>query len=60
LTKCMFCGLCEEACPQEALVMSHDYENAVYVKDKLIYDMERVLRRPINIMPAATTVSEES
>ena len=60
LTKCMICGLCAEACPQAALVMSHDYENAVYAKDKLVYDMERVLRRPLHIMPAATNVSEES
>jgi len=60
LTKCMICGLCVEACPQDALKMSHDYENAVYVKDKLIYDMEHVLRRPISIAAAATTVSEES
>lgn len=60
LTKCMFCGLCVEACPQDALTMSHDYENAEYVKDKLIYDMERVLRRPVSLTAVSTTVSEES
>lgn len=60
LTKCMFCGLCEEACPQDALVMSHDFENSVYTKDKLIYDMERVLRRPVLVTAGPTTGSEES
>ena len=25
---CMFCGLCEEACPEEAIVMSRDVELA--------------------------------
>jgi NADH-quinone oxidoreductase subunit I len=47
LTKCMFCGLCTEVCPTNALKMSHDYENAEYSKDNLIYDMERSVRRPI-------------
>jgi NADH-quinone oxidoreductase subunit I len=47
LTKCMFCGLCTEVCPTNALTMSHDYENAEYSKDALIYDMEHVARRPL-------------
>ncbi len=58
LTKCMICGLCVEACPQGALKMSHDFENAVYVKDKLTYDMEQVLRRPV-MVKSAEAVSEE-
>lgn len=68
LTKCMFCGLCEEACTQGALRMSHDYENSEYTKDKLIYELEEVLRRPVEIRrspepvgaTASTPVSEES
>ena len=60
LTKCMFCGLCAEACPQDALSMSHDYENAEFTKDRLVYDMERVLRRPINKTAVPKTASEES
>lgn len=61
LTKCMICGLCAEACPQNALVMSHDYENAEYVKDRLVYDMERVLRRPVAVAakPAGPVGVEE-
>lgn len=58
LTKCMFCGLCTEVCPTNALKMSHDYENAEYSKDNLIYDMERVVRRPIVIRSVET--AEES
>jgi len=60
-TKCMVCGLCEDACPQNAIVMSHDYENAEYVKDRLVYDMERVLRRPVTVAakPAGPVGVEE-
>lgn len=46
LTKCMFCGLCAEVCPTRALEMSKDFENAEFTKDQLVYDKERVLRRP--------------
>ncbi|MBE0447516.1 MAG: FAD-dependent oxidoreductase [Actinobacteria bacterium] len=45
LTKCLFCGQCAEVCPTKALVMSKDYENSEYSKEKLFYDIERVLRR---------------
>ncbi len=45
LTKCLFCGLCAETCPTGALEMSKDYENAEYVKDRLFYDKEKVLRQ---------------
>jgi NADH-quinone oxidoreductase subunit I len=27
---CMFCGLCEESCPFDALKMGHDYELATW------------------------------
>ncbi|MBI4733693.1 MAG: 4Fe-4S binding protein, partial [Rubrobacteridae bacterium] len=53
LTKCMFCGLCTEVCPTNAVLMSHDYENCEYSKDKLIYDREKALRRPMIIREAA-------
>ncbi|MCK7520084.1 MAG: 4Fe-4S binding protein [Ignavibacteriales bacterium] len=40
---CIFCGFCEEVCPEEAIVMSKDYElaftnreDAIYGKDKLV------------------------
>lgn len=59
LTKCMFCGLCSEACPTGALVMSHDYENAEYKKERLMYDMEQVIRRPISVQASSTPALEE-
>lgn len=36
---CMFCGLCVEACPFDAIEMSHDYELAKTSPDQLEYDL---------------------
>jgi NADH-quinone oxidoreductase subunit I len=38
---CMFCGLCVEACPFDALEMSHDYELAVIDPAELTCDLLR-------------------
>jgi len=40
---CMFCGICIEVCPFDALGMQRFYENAVYNKDNLILDKERLI-----------------
>ncbi|HEX3015162.1 MAG TPA: NADH-quinone oxidoreductase subunit I [Desulfobacteria bacterium] len=37
--RCLFCGLCTEACPTKALHTTTDFENAVYNKEDLIWDM---------------------
>jgi len=36
---CMMCGLCVEACPFDAIEMSHVYELAVTDKDALSYEL---------------------
>jgi NADH-quinone oxidoreductase subunit I len=43
MLRCIFCGFCEEVCPEEAIVMSQEYEltfrkysDAIYGKDKLL------------------------
>ena len=35
LGQCMFCGLCVESCPTNALEMNKEYELAVYTRDGL-------------------------
>jgi NADH-quinone oxidoreductase subunit I len=41
---CIFCGLCEEACPEEAIVMSYNYENlAEYDRGLMLYEKESLL-----------------
>ncbi|MDP2211239.1 MAG: FAD-dependent oxidoreductase [Candidatus Aquicultor sp.] len=44
LTTCMYCGFCAEICPTDALQMSKDFENSEYIKERLFYDKEHVLR----------------
>jgi NADH-quinone oxidoreductase subunit I len=43
MVRCIFCGFCEEVCPEEAIVMSNEFElvftnqnEAVFGKDKLL------------------------
>jgi NADH-quinone oxidoreductase subunit I len=38
-SRCLFCGLCTEACPTKALYNTTDFENAVYAKQDLEWDM---------------------
>jgi NADH-quinone oxidoreductase subunit I len=47
---CMMCGLCVEACPFDALLMSHDYELAVTdpsgLVTELLCDVDAAGRKP--------------
>ena len=51
LTRCIFCGYCEEACPVSAIFMGKDYELAVYSKDDFVWDKTELL------VPAPTGVT---
>ena len=37
--RCLICGLCTEACPTGALKLSQVFENAVYQREELLWDM---------------------
>jgi len=37
--RCLLCGLCTEACPTKALKLSQEFENAVYQREELLWDM---------------------
>jgi NADH-quinone oxidoreductase subunit I len=42
--KCVFCGLCVEACPCDAIRMdTGKYENSQFKREDFIYDMEKLL-----------------
>ncbi|MBA31915.1 MAG: hypothetical protein CL748_05270 [Chloroflexi bacterium] len=40
--RCMFCGLCVEACPYDALHMGTKFEKSTYVRDNLIITKEQL------------------
>ena len=42
LRKCIFCGLCVESCPFDAVFLGYGYENAVYRINDLILQKEDI------------------
>ena len=40
--RCMFCGLCGEACPYDALHMGSGFEEGQYMRDNLVIDVDRL------------------
>jgi len=48
--RCMFCGLCVESCPYEALAMGYSYECAQYRRSDLLLNKETIqisdIRKP--------------
>lgn len=38
--RCIFCGLCVESCPYEALFMGMSYEKSNYQREKLVLEKE--------------------
>ena len=46
LSRCMFCGLCEDACPTDALELTQDFEMAQYNREGLIWDRTKLEHGP--------------
>ena len=44
--KCVFCGLCIDACPFYALFMTNDYELSSFTKEHLIYTPAQLAIKP--------------
>jgi NADH-quinone oxidoreductase subunit I len=42
-SRCIYCGLCEEACPTFAIQLTPDYEMAEYDRNNLVYEKEDLL-----------------
>jgi NADH-quinone oxidoreductase subunit I len=48
--RCMYCGLCEEACPEEAIVMSDRVEISAFSRAATIWHKKDLLV-PVNKLP---------
>ena len=40
--RCIFCGYCQEVCPEEAIHVGRHYENSEYSREGFVYDLERL------------------
>ncbi|MGH3052537.1 MAG: 4Fe-4S binding protein, partial [Gaiellaceae bacterium] len=53
LSRCIFCGYCELACPFDAITLEAEYELSEYSRDDLIYTKDMLLAPPIKRVPVA-------
>ena len=52
MLRCIYCGFCEDVCPEEAIVMSNEYDfnflsrkDAIFGKDRLLIDKADLANR---------------
>ncbi len=43
--RCVFCGYCVDACPEEAIVMSREYEQAMFSRAQSVWDIDFLMNR---------------
>jgi formate hydrogenlyase subunit 6/NADH:ubiquinone oxidoreductase subunit I len=46
MLRCVFCGFCVDACPEEAIIMSRESEICAYTREETLWDIHRLMRRP--------------
>jgi NADH-quinone oxidoreductase subunit I len=49
MLRCIFCGLCEEACPKDAIYLSETFAPSNFTRKSFIYSKDELLiPHPIN------------
>jgi NADH-quinone oxidoreductase subunit I len=43
MLRCIYCGLCEEACPEEAIFLKKDFAVTGYTREEMVFDKKRLL-----------------
>jgi NADH-quinone oxidoreductase subunit I len=53
MSRCIFCGYCELACPFDAITLGNEYEISEYNRDDQIYTKDMLLAEPVKKVPVA-------
>ena len=49
MLKCIYCGLCQESCPVDAIVQGPNFEFATETREELYYNKEKLLENGIDV-----------
>ena len=41
--RCIYCGMCEEACPVDAIELTHIYDLTAETREEMVFDREKLL-----------------
>ncbi len=42
MLRCIYCGLCQEVCPEEAIFLQHQYTMTGYTREEMVNRKERL------------------
>ena len=57
MSRCIFCGYCELACPFDAITLGNEFELSEYNRDDQIYTKDMLLAEPVKKVPVADRLS---
>ena len=46
MLRCIFCGYCEEACPEDAIILTNEYEITQLSREEGLITMEELVKTP--------------
>ena len=52
VSRCLFCGLCQEVCPTNAIELTQDFELASYDRSTMLWDRARLEKGWVRIEDA--------